>query len=98
MAAFGFKRSDYQDEGVEVWPENEQAFSIFYAMRHQWRVSEGVAFGLDHNVLFTRIDRLMLSEEDAAEIEEGVMAMEAEALAVMSDEREKRAKKAASQR
>lgn len=95
MAAFGFRPSDYQDGGVEVWPENVHAFNIFYAMRHQWRVSEGVAFGLDHNVLFTRIDRLRLSDEDAAELEEDVMTMEAEALTVMNDERERRAKNAA---
>nr|WP_240933279.1 DUF1799 domain-containing protein [Diaphorobacter sp. HDW4B] len=94
MAAFGFKRTDYADEGVEVWPENEQAFQLFFALRRQWRVSDGVAFGIDHNVLFARVQRLNLSDDDARQLEDDVVEMESEALAVMNEERETRAKQA----
>jgi len=36
-----------------VWPENEEAFSLFEQMQTQWRVGFSGPIGLDYNVLFS---------------------------------------------
>lgn len=84
MEAAGLTEADFPDEVVEVWPENLQAYSLFAALRTQWRAA-GMAglIGLDYNTLFHKMDRMGLSPEGYLELEEDIRVMEHEALTVM---------------
>lgn len=67
-----------------MWPENERAFDMFVAIRTQWRVGPGGAYGLDYNVLYRRMDRLNLSPDDWTRLESEIQVMEIAALEVMA--------------
>lgn len=60
-----------------MWPENEQAFSLFVQMKTQWRVGASGPTGLDYNVLFT----LMALKNIGVEILDDIRIMESAALA-----------------
>lgn len=82
--AFGLKASDYAHEAVEVWPENWQTFELFSQMQTQWRVGMAGPTGLDYNVLFHKMDRMRLGDEDYESLEEGIRTMEFAALEAMN--------------
>ena len=75
---------DFPDELVEVWPENQQAYLLFNALRTQWRAA-GMAgvIGLDYNTLFHKMDRMKLTDEEYLDLEDDVRTMEAAALVTM---------------
>jgi hypothetical protein len=83
-AEAGFVPEDYAGESVEVWPENWPAYLLFFNLRRQWRVGMGGATGLDHNVMFHRMDRMNLTPEEYGALEADIMAMEDEALRAMA--------------
>lgn len=51
MAAFGLTEADYEDEYVERWQDNIDAFRLFRAMSTQWRTSMSGVTGFDYNCL-----------------------------------------------
>lgn len=51
MAAFGLTESDYDDEYIEIWQDNFDAFKLFKAMSTQWRTSMSGIIGLDYNCM-----------------------------------------------
>lgn len=55
------------------------------AMETQWRVGMGGPTGLDHNVLFRRLDRMDLSAEEYEQMDSDIRTMELAALAVMNE-------------
>ena len=83
MAAAGLTAEDFAGEGVELWPENEQAYFLFNALRTQWRMGMRGPTGLDHNVLFRRLDRMGLDIDEYDQLDADIRVMEAEALEVI---------------
>lgn len=85
MEAAGFTPADYETDPVDVWPENWQAVTLFADLQTQWRVAGmGGLLGLDYNVLFKKLDRMRLNDEQYDQLESDVRVMEFEALATMS--------------
>lgn len=71
---------DYEIDPVDLWPENEQAITLFCSVSSQWRVGAGGAIGLDYSVLFARMERMQLTEDRHEQLFEEIRVIEAEAL------------------
>ncbi len=85
MEASGFTAEDYALDPVDVWPENWAAVSLFADLQTQWRAAGmGGFIGLDYNVLFRKLDRMALDNEQYNQLEDDIRVMEYEALSVMS--------------
>jgi hypothetical protein len=85
LEAAGLTLADFEGEAVEVWPENQRAYFLFLDLQTQWRVGMGGATGLDYLVLFAKLDRMKLTDEEADELEGDIRVMEHEALRAMSE-------------
>jgi hypothetical protein len=68
---------------IEVWPENVRAVELFRAMGTQWRFGRHGPIGLDHNVLFHRMDRMKLNDDEYEQLDADIRIMEAAALGQM---------------
>lgn len=93
LAAWGLVPED-KDDGVEeivlILPDNWEIFSVFEFMLTQWRVSgSGGATGLDYNVLPLAMEISEVASESRIETVQGVRVMEAVALNIMNEDREK---------
>lgn len=82
LEAFGFKPSDFGD--FEVWPDNMPAINLFSSISTQWRTSMGGVTGLDYNVLFNRMDRMKLSEQEYEWMFDDIRVIESEALSAIN--------------
>lgn len=80
LAAFGMTLDDVATGPTEVWPESTEAFYLFSFMRTQWRTAMNGPTGLDYGVLFRKMDRMHLTEEEYLELECQVRIMEDAAL------------------
>jgi hypothetical protein len=78
LALVGLSRADLDSEDIDVWPENMPVIRLFDAMRTQWRVGYGGAYGLDYNPLQSVMDWLGI--EDRPYAFEGLRVMESVAL------------------
>lgn len=76
----GFVPEDYADDFVECWPENWPAFCVFSSISNQWRVGMGGVTSLDYGVLFMRMDRLRLGDDEYEHMFDDVKELEAAAL------------------
>ena len=81
MKAGGFTPEDYADDYFEVWPENWPAVEVFFDIANQWRSDMAGPSALDYNVLFRRLDRLKLSEDEWEQMFQDVRQLERGALA-----------------
>lgn len=69
----------------EVWPENMPAINLFSSISSQFRYSGmGGPTGLDYNVLFNRMDKLKLSEQDYEWMFDDIRSIESAAISVMN--------------
>lgn len=68
----------------EVWPENMPAINLFTSISTQWRVGMNGPTGLDYNVIFARMDRMKLSEQQYEWLFDDLQVIESEALAEMN--------------
>jgi hypothetical protein len=81
LAGTGFVPADYETDEVEVWPENMPAINLFSSISTQWRTGGmGGASGLDYNILFSRMDRMKLPEQEYEWLFDDIRGIEAEAL------------------
>lgn len=80
----GFVPSDYEREEFEVWPENMPSINLFCSVSTQWRMGMNGQTGLDYNVLFQRMERLKLSEQDYEWMFDDIRAIESEALSIIN--------------
>ena len=71
-------------QDVEVWPENMAAINLFNSLSTQWRVGMNGATGLDYGPLFSRLDRMKLSEQDHEWMFDDIRVIEAAALTAMN--------------
>lgn len=70
-------------QSYEVWPENMPAISLFSRLSTQWRTGMSGPTGLDYNVLFYRLDRMNLSEQEHEWMFEDIQTIESEALSII---------------
>ncbi len=66
-----------------MWPPNVVPCNLFIALCTQWRMGANGPVGLDYNVLFHKLDRMKLSDDEYERIESAVRVMEDEALTVI---------------
>lgn len=64
----------------EVWPENMPAINLFNTLSTQWRTGMNGPTGLDYSVLFNRMERMKLSEQDHEWMFDDIRVIEAAAL------------------
>jgi hypothetical protein len=80
IAALLMSAPDY-----EVWPDNMPAINLFNTISTQWRISGmGGPTGLDYNVLFNRMDRMKLSEQEYEWMFDDIRTIESAALAAIN--------------
>ena len=80
IAALLMTEPDY-----EVWPENMPAINIFSSISTQWRYGGmGGVTGLDYNVLFNRLDRMKLSDQDYEWMFDDIRSIESTALTIIN--------------
>lgn len=82
--AAGFTLADYEGDFVECWPDNWDAFQLFSSIGNQWRVGVAGVISLDYAVLFHRMDRMKLPDDEYEQLFEDVKALEGAALAVLN--------------
>lgn len=84
MAAAGLTEEDFA-QGVEVWPENLQAFQVFSALGTQWRIGMGGATGLDYNAVPTVLRLQGVPRAEWPQLFEDLRVMESAALQAMRE-------------
>ena len=87
LASFGLTKSDVAVT-VEIWRENYQAFNLFSNLSTQWRYSMNGVTGLDYNVLFHKLDRMNLTDDEYAWLEDDVRIMEHIALTELNKKKD----------
>lgn len=80
----------FASKDAEVWPENWRTWKLFREISNQWRRTgmNGYAYALDYGVLFTRMDRMRLSDQEYEETFDLIKNMERAALHEMTIESE----------
>jgi hypothetical protein len=84
LSAFGLSPSDYAST-INVLPDNETPFNLFVWMSTQWRGGMNGYTGMDYNVLFHKMDRMKLSEDEYLQLENDMQIMENAALEQMRE-------------
>ena len=89
MAALGFDPEDFDEEDniIEVWECNADAFYVFESMATQWRVGMAGATGLDYAAMPVVMDMVGVRSKRRTEVFASVQIMEQEALATWAEER-----------
>lgn len=75
-----FTAADFDEEVIEVWPENWPAVDFFLSLTTQWRHGMGGPTGLDYPAVLVLLRRLRLPRAQADEMFEVVRVMERAAL------------------
>ena len=75
--------SDFEDDPVEVWPENYAAFDLFSMLSTQWRMGMNGPVGLDYMPMFAMMNRMNLSEQAYHWMFGDMRIIEAEALTLI---------------
>lgn len=69
-----------ENETIEIWPENWQAFSLFAEMGTQWRQGFAGPTGLDYLVLHRELDDLGVTGADRQRMKADIRTMESAVL------------------
>lgn len=69
-----------EQQPVEVWPDNEQAYMLWRKVGNQWRMGMNGPVALDYVPLQHELDRMGLSDDDYEELFADIRVLEAEAL------------------
>lgn len=88
LAAFGLSLTDIPEKVCEVLAENWPAFRLFNAMSTQWRTGACGATGLDYTAISNVAELIGIKKKQLREIFPDLQVMEAEALLVMSEQKE----------
>ena len=84
MKAAGLTPEDFAGDALEVYEDNEQAFLLFTFLATQWRVGMNGKTGLDYLVMYHKMDRMKLDEDDYSQLENDMQVMERSALEEMN--------------
>ena len=90
LSFFGLSKEDLPDECIDVLPDNWKPFLVFDAMSTQWRTGAVGATGLDYNVIPLVAQSVGVKKKEIPEILYDVRLLEAEALKVMLEQRDKK--------
>lgn len=85
MQAEGFEPDDFEDDAIEVWPENWPAWQLYTRICNQWRMSMAGPVALDYGVAFALLDRQHLSTDEWDQRFDDLQVLEAQALQTMAD-------------
>jgi len=88
LKRFMLTEADFAADAIEIWPENYPAYQLFGFLSTQWRTSYGGVTGLDYNVLFHKLDRMKLSDDEYAWMEADIRVMESAALDEIQSQKE----------
>lgn len=88
MLAAGLRPEDFEHESFEIWPENEKSISLFSSVSTQWRMGFSGPTGLDYNVLFARMNRMKLSDQEYEDLFQDIRVIESEALTTINTREE----------
>lgn len=83
MEAGGFVPEDFENDIIDVWPENWPQVELFRVCMTQWRISFNGPIGLDYNIVFRLLDEEGLSRDDWKSWLSDIRVMEAAALNTM---------------
>ncbi|MFT3815437.1 MAG: DUF1799 domain-containing protein [Acidovorax sp.] len=83
----GFELEDYETEAIEVWPDNEQAFSVFQRAGTKWvfPAMGGVPTGLRWEAIYPLMGRLGLDDEGWNGLHDALSVMESAATDTMRE-------------
>ncbi len=81
MRKAGFEPADYEDDFFDVWPENWPACCLFLDIGNQWRTDMRGPVAFDYGVLFQRMDRMNLSDDEYEQMFQEFRGIERGALA-----------------
>ena len=70
---------------IEVWPENWQAFALFFRLKTQWQAGFNGPVGLRYEALYPLLDREAESAEEWDSLFDDVREIEAGALQAIND-------------
>lgn len=83
-AAGGFDLSGYyEQQGIEVWPENWPVIDLFIQLGTQWRVGMCGPTGLVYEAVYGLLDRKGLEGDDWLRMFDDLRILEREALNAM---------------
>jgi len=85
LSLFGLDADDFEEDDVEIWPDNWPVFRLFNALGTQWRTGAGGATGLDYSVIREVANLIGIKKRQIPELFPDLQVMEAEALAVMAE-------------
>lgn len=68
----------------QIWPENMPAISLFTTLSTQWRTGMNGPTGLDYTVLFARMDRMKLPDQEYEWLFDDIRVIEPAALTAMN--------------
>ncbi len=85
LASVGLTPDDFEEEVVEVWPENIPVCELWSVVGDQWRMGFNGPVALDLIPVFHELDRMGLEQEAYDSMLDGVKAMASEALSVIHD-------------
>lgn len=77
---------DYQQELVEVWPENYLSLQVFEAMATQWRTGMSGPTGLDYSALPIVMRQMQVPKGERKQLFDDIRVMEGAALKVMREQ------------
>lgn len=63
-----------------MWEENWNAIKFYMVIKTQWRVGMNGPYALDYNVMFQRMDRMKLSDDEHETLFQQMQLVEAYAL------------------
>lgn len=72
---------DYEEELLEIWPENIPVYELWGVVGDQWRMGARAPVALDLIPVFHELDRMGLDREAYDAMLDGVKAMASAALA-----------------
>ena len=85
LSLFGLGADDFEEDDVEIWPDNWPGFRLFNALGTQWRTGAGGATGLDYASIRDVASYIGIKKRQIPELFPDLQVMEAEALAVMAE-------------
>ena len=85
LSLFGLGADDFEEDDVEIWPDNWPVFRLFNALGTQWRTGAAGATGLDYSVIREVASLIGIKKRQIPELFPDLQVMEAEALAVMAE-------------
>lgn len=89
MSFLGLSAEDYVEESTAwVWPCNVQAVNLFVFLSTQWDVGPNGAYALNYDRMWSKMDRMGLTKEAYAALEEDMRILEDAALEQMHKNQE----------